>query len=372
MRTGSVLTRFGERGQVLTITALMLVFLLGMAGVAADTALVLSERTKMQRAADAAALAGASALPDAALGKSRAAVLAEANGYTNGYVSVTSVTPYKGDQKKIEVTIKGEVNLTFLRVIGLKTASVSARAVGESAGGALPYALFATNTACPGNDTLEVAGSGSNITGEVFSNGLLKIPGSNNIFNGPVRYACNIQNSGSGNTFSSAPQKVSTEASPFSYLFQDFPCTVTFTQDTDLKSVNSVWKNNNPSSKELKDGVYCSTKKLTLSESGVKGNVTLVALGTISVSGGNFNLKAYWQDILLYTYSTDSSAMDISASGGTWTGLLLAPRGKAKMQGSSSFTITGAVIADRVYISGSNFNLAAGGNTAVAKLRLSE
>ena len=74
------------------------------------------------------------------------------------------------------------------------------------------------------------------------------------------------------------------------------------------------------------------------------------------MSGSQFNLTGYWNDILLFTESNSSSALDV---GGQWQGILFAPNGLAKVQGSSNLSVAGSIIADQVQTSGSNWSLAA-------------
>ena len=116
----------------------------------------------MQRAADAAALAGAGNLPDVNDAVVAARDWSGENGYVHGQgtVSVQVTTPYGGDADKIEVVIQGKMPTTFLGVLGIVDTNVTARAVAErTAGGGGSYAIFANNSGCPGNDTLEVSGS---------------------------------------------------------------------------------------------------------------------------------------------------------------------------------------------------------------------
>src|SRR5438093_12481667 len=79
-----------DRGQTLVVVALLLTMLLGFVGLAVDVAWYELNMIRMQRAADAAALAGVVYLPTNVSGAVTAA-LAEAtkNGYTNGTNGIT-------------------------------------------------------------------------------------------------------------------------------------------------------------------------------------------------------------------------------------------------------------------------------------------
>ena len=355
-------SRTTEHGQVAVLTAVLLVGLVAFVGLGIDVARLASERTSMQRAADAAALAGAGNLPDVNDAVVAARDWSGENGYVHGQgtVSVQVTTPYGGDADKVEVVIQGKMPTTFLGVLGIVDANVTARAVAErTAGGGGSYAIFANNSGCPGNDTLEVSGSTNAIEGAVHSNGTLKVNGSDNTFDGAATSACGLDESGSNNSFDPPYQSTGTQPMPLNYTYSDFPCDMEFFSDTDLTSVPAAWLNGDKDTGVLIDRVYCSTAKLTLSGSDITGNVTLAAQGEVNVAGSNFNLTGYWNDILLFTESNSSSALDVSGSGGQWQGILFAPNGLAKVQGSSNLSIAGSIIADQVQMSGSDWSLAA-------------
>ena len=67
-RTGS------ERGQMIMLTAVMLVVVVGMGGLAVDVAFYLHEGQRVQNAVDAGALAGAPLLPNDGVGAQAAAL----------------------------------------------------------------------------------------------------------------------------------------------------------------------------------------------------------------------------------------------------------------------------------------------------------
>jgi hypothetical protein len=360
-----------ERGQVLPVIAIMLASLLAIVGLAIDLGRGMGQRTNAQKAADAAALAGAAVLAekdDAASAEAEARDFASQNGFSNAETIVNippTSGPHAGDPDYIEVRLIRTTNTTFMRVVGIDEMDVAGRAVGWAlwdTGG--EFAIFANETSCGVSDALEFNGSNVNITGDVHSNSHLKVPGSNNDFDGDTSHMCGVQNSGSGNTYESgSPHVAPVKTPPVSYDYSDFtavPCTRTWSSDVDLSSVANVWVGNNPASKELKPGLYCSTGKIQLSGSDVTGQVTLASQsGQVQVSGSNFDLTPYWQGVLMYTQWNDSSAIDLSGSGGEWTGLIIAPNGKVKIAGSSNFTLKGSVIADQVQVSGSDFNLTA-------------
>ncbi len=110
-----------ERGQVVVIFAgAMLLFTLLCAAVI-DLSWYWTNNLRMQRAADAAALAGVVFLPgDPASAVSVARQEATKNGYTNG-VGGYSVVPVQdpSNPRRLRVTIAGRVNTYFARVVGI-------------------------------------------------------------------------------------------------------------------------------------------------------------------------------------------------------------------------------------------------------------
>jgi Flp pilus assembly protein TadG len=373
----SSLTRCGERGQILILAALFLTALLGVAGLAIDGGMLYAERRQAQNAADHASqaatyiLAAGGTQADA---ETAALDYAAANGYDSADVEV-NIPPlsgeFAGQDDHVEVVITKNPTTFFIHVL-TSAGDVSARGVATftaSAGGA--YALFANSSNCGDADTLEMSGSDNFVDGLVHSNANIKIPGSNNDFvNGPLTRVCGLSVSGSGNTFDpAAPPADGAKPFPVDYTYASFGCTRTFTSDTDISSISSLWQNDNPSTNILKDNVICSTRKLTLSKSDVQGNVTLVAMQELNISGSNFDLHPYpdlnaGKGVLLFTASSSSSALDVSGSGGSWEGLMVAPNGNAKIQGSGNLTLFGSVMANTIKsISGSEFTIQAMAST---------
>src|SRR5512141_283686 len=79
-----------EAGQIIVIFALALMALIGLIGIAIDVTFAWREELRIQRAADAAALAGVVYLPgDVSGGLSASAAEARKNGYTTGVANTT-------------------------------------------------------------------------------------------------------------------------------------------------------------------------------------------------------------------------------------------------------------------------------------------
>ena len=158
-----------QRGQVILYTALALPVMLGFVGLAIDVGYLMHRRTDEQKAADAAALAGAEYMfsqagtvdPDAYDPSETVRVAAEAEAIDyanrNGYAGSAHITSYPssppltGEHKcsvdpkcnrYIEVQLTNTKPTFFMRLFGINDATVQARAVAGIIPMGKPYALI--------------------------------------------------------------------------------------------------------------------------------------------------------------------------------------------------------------------------------------
>jgi hypothetical protein len=116
-----------QAGQIIVIFALMLTVLIGLVGIAIDVTYAWRNGLQVQRAADAAAMAGVVYYPgDTATGESKAKKIAAANGYSgSGVVAAPSVIGGVIDPRKMDVTITASVPTFFVRLFGINTWTIS-------------------------------------------------------------------------------------------------------------------------------------------------------------------------------------------------------------------------------------------------------
>src|SRR5205807_260592 len=119
MRTAKF--RREQRGQVLVIVAIMIVALLGFTGLVTDVAWYEVNLMRIQRAADAAALAGVVYLPTNVAGAQNAALQESSkNGFANGQNGVTVTAAPEGLNNLIlGVTVTAPVRSWFARLFGV-------------------------------------------------------------------------------------------------------------------------------------------------------------------------------------------------------------------------------------------------------------
>ncbi len=118
--------RRASRGQVLVIFAGALLLLMMMTALVVDVSWYWVNSLRVQRAADAAALAGAVMLPNK---QSQAYTLAYEEASKNGYPvgGGTIVTPVQdpGNDRRLVVTIQTQIGTFFMRVIGIESIGVA-------------------------------------------------------------------------------------------------------------------------------------------------------------------------------------------------------------------------------------------------------
>ena len=118
--------RARPRGQVLVIFAGAIIALIGIVAIVVDVSWYWANSLRVQRAADAAALAGAVYLPgNTTNAYSFARIEATKNGYTAG--GGTIVTPLQDtanggtDPRQLDVTVSAPVGTFFMRIFGINT-----------------------------------------------------------------------------------------------------------------------------------------------------------------------------------------------------------------------------------------------------------
>jgi Flp pilus assembly protein TadG len=164
-----------ERGQVVLLMLFMMVGLLGMAAMSVDVGVLYVSYRELQASTDAAALAGAQGLPNTTATTTATAYSAVAGGM-NTYTNLPNVAMVSGYPKAVCLTtltnegipcvapananamaVKQQVNvpMTFARVLGIDSLSITARATAAMRGSSVaPYnVMIVVDTTDSMNDT---------------------------------------------------------------------------------------------------------------------------------------------------------------------------------------------------------------------------
>jgi PKD repeat protein len=215
------------------------------------------------------------------------------------------------------------------------------------------YAIWGNST-----DTKAIlwSGSGAKIKGNVNSNGGVTMSGSNNAIGGILYYALKPAISGVNDTFTSS-QFISPRPMPVSFALADYqPGGKEAVKAQNAGKYHLVNGNFNVStSGTVLDGLYYVKGNVALSASNIKGTFTIVAEGTISISGSGMNCTPYSSGLLFFS---NGASFGISGSNGSLGGIIYVPKGQITVSGSGN-KINGSLFGDKVTISGSNMVITA-------------
>jgi uncharacterized membrane protein len=124
-----------EGGQVIVMVAITMAGLMAVVGLVSDGGLVFAQRRDLQNVADAAALAGAMQIDEGAYRASASVVLDEQAAYRAavGYLEDEGDLAYSVVVRPagVEVAVSRQASTGFLRVIGIDSVEISAKATAE-------------------------------------------------------------------------------------------------------------------------------------------------------------------------------------------------------------------------------------------------
>lgn len=112
-----------DRGSIAILTVLVLTVLLGFGSLATDMAVLYAEKSNLQNAVDASALAGSQELPH-----NPQAAISKASEYALANDTVLSSVVISADNKEIKVTAEKNVPLYLARILGIESKNVGASA----------------------------------------------------------------------------------------------------------------------------------------------------------------------------------------------------------------------------------------------------
>jgi hypothetical protein len=275
------------RGQVIVLVCVSLIAIMGMIAVVTDFSFLQDQRNMMQTAADSAAMAGSEELnygDQVAAGRADAA----SNGYTNGTGSVTvainnppTLGPNTSNSAYVEAIVTKSEPTYFLRVLGVSTVSVSARAVAYEGNG--PNCIYVLNPSA--SNAMSASGSASVTSGcgvlvdSTASNGLA-ITGNATITAPTIGVVGGYTSSGSSSYSPTPKTGVIAASDPLAYVQAP---TVGSCAHTNLSLSNA---GSSSAYYQLYQGTYCGG--ITISNGYVNFNAGTYVLagGGLSTGGG--------------------------------------------------------------------------------------
>jgi Flp pilus assembly protein TadG len=365
-----------ERGAVLVTVAVSMVALLAGAALAIDLGSTLIERRHARNAADHAALAAAWADCNGSNAQNAADASVTRNGYSDTRLTLTKI-----ENGKYHARVDDTVSMTFGSAIGMSPVAVSGEATAscDSGGGsAETNAIYAFGDTCfiegVGKIQLDMPGSNNEIWGGMKSNLNIWIGGNNNDLgagngNPPedhVTYISEFGDKVEEQDFDAGyPLQIGTPSAVPDWIhIEDYAPSgraaniasaageyFSFTRKVLAEDITS-------------DGLYYTTDEMDIADSNIDWDVTLVAQGSIKISGSNQTLDPYIDGILMFgavPYTgidqCDKFVIAMSGSGNSWTGLIYSPHGLIEFDGSDNTALLGSLLGYSVRVNGSNIRI---------------
>jgi Flp pilus assembly protein TadG len=326
-----------ENGAVLVIAALLMVVLLGFAGLVTDYGYYLSEKHKLQSAAEAAALAGGLQLPDTSTAISKAIEYAN---YNYNSIGNTNISFAKNDTR-INVNLTTTVKTFFMSLYGFNAIPLQLTVSAEiKTAGVFNYAIFSGSQV----SDLTITGGGWTAKGSIHSNKNLILNGGGFTITNNAEAANQVTVIGGGYSIGNIQNKTVVIAMP------DYSNQVAAAA-TAAGQVYIGNKTINGGGISLNSPMY------------VKGNVTLIggnftgkgaimADGDITINGGGVQIAGTDQ---VCFYSKNGN-ITFTGGGGTFYGVLYAPNGKITIMGGGCM-FDGSIVGNQVVLTGGAINV---------------
>jgi hypothetical protein len=399
----------GESGQAIVLMALVAVFLIAMLGLSIDGGGMYFLWRDAQNATDAAVMAGTYAR--CTKGNSNQVVqaglqAASQNGFdNNGSSNIVSIhnPPITGtgagNLNYIQVDITANKPSYFIQVVYKNPLQVTTHAVGfciPPLDPATVPAIFGGSTVCQN----AVAWSNSNghpgsITGGLWSNTDLKV-GNTDVYGdsgmvGQLDGNNTTWYTKDGTPTTPPPGSSPPMTDPLSLQMADYkpsgssanraPLYTAIFSASDVMDPQHEWQNGkwNPDNGRELEGLYFVQGDVSIGTNvdvngdrngdGRHDGLTIVATGTITINAGPGKNLSYYtggggDGLIAFSgaYGQDQNhcgpVVSLSGSGAEWTGVIYAPNGGVSMN-LSTLNMTGAIIANTISMSGSEFYLTA-------------
>jgi len=338
--------------------------LLGFVALAVDFGVGYSARQKMRNNTDAAALAGAQSLTDAAAAKTAAANYYASNlGLTSAHVAVLgnngNTTQYRIGADTVDITTpysdsttqaKGIAPSHVIRVyacrhvphhfgslFGLSSSRycVSSVAILTSGSGG-GFAMWAERE-------VEIEGNNNVITGNTHANQNLEVKGNNNSITATAFYVTSKKIIGHNNSV--VAQQTTAKTKP------SVPNTLAYYKS--LAQANGTYyvgnKTFSANNAVLSGVIFVDGGNLKIMGNNISGTVTFVtSTGRIEFNGNNLNFTAYVDKLLAYAgnpigYGCDDPEIEVNGNDAKFKGTLYSTKGDVDIEGNN-FTLTGALI----------------------------
>ncbi|HUT15421.1 MAG TPA: hypothetical protein VMY98_04160 [Anaerolineae bacterium] len=253
----------------------------------------------------------------------------------------------------------------FAGIVGLDESTVQGIAAAEweerddGCGG---YVVWAHGQDC--KLTLDWGGGTGLLIGNVHSNASVKVGGTDKIISGVCEYVTTVDDNGSGITFVQVPAE---DDYPIWWDIEDYRPGGRAMLAAQAEGKYFEWDCApawSPTGDPIPEGLHYCHHDVSIPASITSGTVTIVAEGRINVSNSGGNFTSYIDGLLFFsneqpaaTTECGTNVVDITGSGGSFTGFVFAPYGSIKYSGSGNHVLNGGLIGYTVDVSGNDFQI---------------
>lgn len=313
-----------NKGSTMVLFALMLTALMGCGALVIDIGRVSLEKSKLQNAIDASALAAVQDLPDTTKATATANEYIQLNGYSPSDIIIT----FSSSNTTINITGAKKVDYTLAKVLGFDSTTVNTIAAAEkgSPGGAFDCSLFSDqNIDNSGGGGIEII-----VTGTTHANG--------NVNYTQLTSSSKFDVVEANGTVTVAPSSVTVGSkSPGvpKVVMPDYSDLIKTTAKYNYNG-NKIFSGN----LDVNGSIYVNGN-VTLNQPNITGNGTIYATGTITLDNPQCTGT---NQVCIYSDSNSNSAIITNGSKLVLNGILYAPKGGISIN-SNPIIITGKAIA---------------------------
>lgn len=325
-----------EDGQILVLFALLLVVMLASVGLVVDVGYFYVEKQRMQNSVDASALGGAQVIHETQNNVDKIAKdIAEKNGLIRSKVLVSLNT----SKNTVKVDYSQHFQPLFLHIFGVDSLEIRATATAKATQkpSVFEYVLFLGDR----SKNFNIHGNNHVVDGPVHINGDMHLLGNNNTFNDRLEIVGSLVGLGLHNVY-----KQLIRPSPYKEM-PVFDINDYREKATKIYNSSTIFFSN---LLEL-DGVVFVDGNVTILGNKFKGNGTIVATGSIFISGNQLEYSSKEDLIGLYSLKN----IVFSNNSATFEGCFYAPNGSIIFYGNRA-TVIGAVIASDINITGNGYH----------------
>ncbi len=188
--------------------------------------------------------------------------------------------------------------------------------------------------------TIDWSGTGGSIAGRVHSNNEIRFVGSTKVVHGRSTYVTKLSADTDRHIFDPAPQRGPVQVRPLDVDIATFRPggAVALSvgpayHDMSASCAAGVW---HATQVVLAAGVYYAPCNVQINGSNIGGEITLVAEGTIQVSGSRPAFEPYLSGLLFVSGSSVIRSIDIAASNSKFLGVIFSDVGGIDVSGSSN------------------------------------